>query len=212
MSWYEATEDGIPTAKDKDSYTGYFPPCHICGTPVYSWSYIRGTSYTCPECRKELVRQEIEKKQQKTDVGKSAKLDDAVKRISKHTNISDYDRAIKSVEKCLNHPGWFQSTEEIMTALELVRNGIKTHHQVRIFDYTVDFVLPELKVALEIDGSIYHGKDKQEWQTMRDEVIANKLGDGWQVVRISTDDINTNITRLLPAIKGVLKYRRSKRR
>lgn len=211
MSWYEAKEDGIPRAKDKDSYTGYYPPCHICRTPVYSWSYIRGTSYTCPECRQELAWQELEKKQQKTD-GKSAKFDEAIKRISKHADISGYDKAIRSVGKCLNHPGWFQSTEEIMTALELVHNGFKVHHQVRVFDYTMEFVLPELKVALEIDGPIYHGKDKQEHQAMRDEAIANKLGDGWQVVRISTDNINTNITRLLPAIKSVLKCRHMKRR
>lgn len=209
MSWIEAKEDGIPFVKDKNSYTVYYPPCHICETPVYSWSYIRGKSYTCPECRKELVRQKLE---QKKDAGKSAKLDEAIKRISKHSDIAGYDKAINSVKKCLDHPGWFQSTEEIMTALELLRNGYKVHHQVRVFDYTVDFVLPELKIALEIDGSIYHGKGRQEKQELRDEIIANKLGDGWQMVRISTDDINTNITRLIPAIKTVLKYRGDKRR
>jgi len=205
MSWHEANEDGIPIVKGKESFTGYYPPCHICGTPVYSWSYIRGTAYTCPECKKELVRQELA---QKKEVGKSAKLDEAIRRISKHSDIGAYDKAIKSVKKCLDHPGWFQSTEEIMTALELVRNGYKVHHQVRVFDYTIDFVLPELKIALEIDGPIYHGKDKQESQNLRDDIITSKLGDGWQMVRISTDNINKNITRLIPAIKSLLKYRR----
>lgn len=212
MSWCEAIEDGIPVIKDKASFNGYYPPCHICGTPVYSWSYIRGALYTCPECRKELVRQEMDKKQRQMSVDKSAKLDEAIKRISKHADISGYDEAIKSVRKCLNHPGWFQSTEEIMAALELVRNGMKVHHQVCIYDYTVDFILPELRVALEIDGVIFHGKDKQKQQALRDEVIENKLGDGWQIVRISTDNINTNITRLIPAIKGVTEYRKTKRR
>lgn len=211
MSWCEAKEDRIPVIKDKASFNGYYPPCHICGTPVYSWSYVRGTIYTCPECRKELVRQEMDNKQRQISVGKSAKLDGAVKRISKHADISGYAGAIKSVDKCLNNPGWFQSTEEIMTALELIHCGLKVHHQVRIFDYTVDFILPEMKVALEIDGPIYHGKDKQKYQAARDEIIANKLGGGWQVIRISTEDINTNITRLIPAIKGVIKYRQTKR-
>ena len=148
---------------------------------------------------------------QHTDTGKNAKFDEAVRRISKHANINDYEKAICSVKNHLNTPGWFQSTEEIMTALELVRNGIKAHHQVSIFEYTVDFVLPELKVALEIDCPLFHGKDKQKQQSIRDEAITNKLGDGWQVVRISTENINTNITRLIPAIKGVLKYRTQKR-
>ena len=47
-----------------------------------------------------------------------------------------------------------------------------------------------------------------ESQSLRDDIITNKLGDGWQMVRISTDNINKNITRLIPAIKSLLKYRR----
>lgn len=210
MSWREANEDGIPIIKDKMSFNGYYPPCHICGTPVYSWSYIRGVSYTCPECRKELIRQEREEKQRLGVPEKSDKLDTAVKRISKHANIPDYENAICKVKKCLSRPGWFQSTEEIMTALELLRNGIKVYHQVRVFDYFVDFILPELKVALEIDGSIYHGKDRYAQQVLRDDVIKNKLGDDWEVIHISTDDINKNVTRLLPAIRGVVNYRKKK--
>ena len=203
MSWIEAKEDGIPVAK-KNGFSCYYPPCHICGTPVYSWSYIRGVAYTCGECRKELVRLEHV---EKTEKGKREKLDKAVKRISKQTDIKRYDNAIRKVELCLGHRGWFQSTEEIMTALELLRKGYEVHHQTRIYDYKVDFIIPNLKVALEIDGSIYHGKDKQRQQAIRDEVIAGKLGPGWQVIHIPTDNINRNVTRLVPAIKAVLRYR-----
>lgn len=212
MSWIEAIEDGVPTVKDKRSFNNYYPPCHICGTPVFSWSYIRGAIYTCPECRNELVKQEHNRKQEKDNIGKRSKFNEAIKRISKHTDIRDYEKSIRSVEKSLDHPGWFQSTEEIMTSIELIHCGYKVHHQVRIYDYAVDFVLPELKVALEIDSPIYHAKNKQEYQAMRDEVISNKLGDGWQVIRISTDNINANITRLIPALKSVIKHRLDKRR
>ena len=54
MSWIEAKEDGIRVAK-MNGFTCYYPPCRICGSPVYSWSYIRGVNYTCGECRKELA-------------------------------------------------------------------------------------------------------------------------------------------------------------
>jgi len=47
-----------------------------------------------------------------------------------------------------------------MVALELVRHSIQAHHQVRIFEYSVDFVMPEYKVVLEADGTIFHGKEK----------------------------------------------------
>ena len=95
-----------------------------------------------------------------------------------------------------------------MVAMELIRRGVKAYHQVKIYEYSVDFVLPDYKVILEVDGSIYHGKDRLKQQDMRDEVVSDKMGDGWQVVRISTDCINMNITKLMLAIKKVLSQRK----
>ena len=124
------------------------------------------------------------------------------------TDIAQYKAAIDLVRKKLNNRGWFQSTEEIMVALELARRGVNAHHQVKVFEYTVDFVLPEMKVVLEIDGAPYHGKDRQKYQQTRDDVIKWKLGDDWEVIRISTDNINTNITKLIPGIRAVLNSRK----
>lgn len=208
MGWYEALEDGIKIGKDKNNTNCYYPPCHICGTAVYSWSYTRGTQYICKDCRAELVRQTREEGNLISTDKKEKKLKNAIKRISKVTNISAYENAIRLVKKNLNKPGWYQSTEEIMVALELVRRGVKAHHQVKIFDYSVDFILPDMKVALEIDGKLFHGKDRLEYQTKRDEAIANKLGDGWEIIRITTDNINMNVTKLITGINAVLKRRK----
>lgn len=132
----------------------------------------------------------------------------AIKRVSKMADIQKYNKAISWIRKNIDHKGWFQSTEEIMVAMELIRRGVKAHHQVRIYEYSVDFVLPEYKVILEVDGRIYHGKDKLKQQIMRDEAVSNKMGAGWQVVRISTDCINMNVTKLISAIKKVLQKRK----
>ncbi|MBT3273405.1 MAG: DUF559 domain-containing protein [Spirochaetales bacterium] len=207
MSWHEALEDGIPVVKDRLESDGYYPPCRICGSPVYSWSYIRGTRYTCSDCRTEMVRQTREEGNAVDTDKKQKKLENAVKRISKVTDIAPYDDAIRLVKQNINKRGWYQSTEEIMVALELIRRGVTAHHQVRIFEYCVDFILPEMKVALEIDGKIYHGKDKLEYQSIRDEAIIYKLGEGWEMIRISTDNINKNVTKLIPGIKAVLSRR-----
>ena len=141
---------------------------------------------------------------------KRKKLDTAIKRISKITSIEPYADAITMVKNRLDKPAWFQSTEEIMVALELIRRGVEAHHQVKVFEYTVDFVLPDYKVVLEIDGPIYHGKDRQKYQSVRDEAIVRKLGDGWEVIRISTENINMNVTRLLKGIMAVLHTRQEK--
>lgn len=211
MGWHEAIEDGIAFGKDGRDTNCYYPPCHICATPVYSWAYTRGTKYSCKDCRAELVRQAREEGEVISTDKKQMKLQNAIKRISKITGIEHYKDAIRLVEESLNKTGWYQSTEEIMVALELIRRNVKAFHQVKIFDYSVDFILPEMKVALEIDGKIYHGKDRQKYESIRDEVIINKLGEGWEMIRITTDNINKNVTKLIPGINAVLKSRKLQR-
>lgn len=203
MSFTEAKQDGIPITKDGRGFDQYHPPCHICGASINSWNYIRGAVYTCRDCKQLLVEKKLQE-----DSGKEKKLETAIKRVSKVADIKKYDKAVSWMRKNIDQKGWFQSTEEIMVAMELIRRGVKAYHQVKIYEYSVDFVLPDYKVILEVDGSIYHGKDRLKQQDMRDEVVSDKMGDGWQVVRISTDCINMNITKLMLAIKKVLSQRK----
>lgn len=212
MGYYDALEDNIPTEQDKKGFTIYYPPCRICGAPVYSWRYIKGAQYVCQECRQLLVAKNDGMEKEASIDKKTHRLDLAVKRISKVTSIKPYEKAISIISKKLYKKGWFQSTEEIMVALELIRRGIASHHQARIFDYYVDFVIPQYKVVLEVDGAIFHGKERLRQQKTRDEAIIYKLGSDWEVIRISTDNINTNITRLLPAIEAVLARRKKQKR
>ncbi len=208
MGYKEAIEDNIPIQKDKQGFEWFYPPCRICGAAVPTWGYIRGTKYICRECRKLLVSQ-YRDSVQSTEAGKKTrKLESAIKRIRKVAPIEKYRRAIGIVQKHLDRPGWFQSTEEIMTAIELIRRNLKIRHQVKVFDFSVDFVIPEYKVALEVDGKPFHGKDQEEKQRKRDEVIQWKLGEGWEVIHIDANSINMNVTRLLSAIKGVLAFRK----
>lgn len=211
MSYQDAIKDRIPVEKDGKGFNWYYPPCRICGTPVASWSYIRGTQYVCQECRRELVILEHQTRLDADSDKKLKKLKTAIKRISDKTDIKPYKNAIEWVEKNLYKNGWFQSTEEIMTALELIRRNVQAHHQVRVYDYFVDFVLPDYKAVLEIDGKLFHGKDREERERIRDEVVADKFGDGWEVIHIDTDNINMNITKLIPAIKAVLKERHKRK-
>lgn len=209
MSHKEAIEDGIPFSESSAGrFTEYYPPCHYCGQPTRTWTYRRGYKYACPLCRKEAVKQKRDEMDGNCLSRKQKKLKNAIKRISAVTDIGKYEDAIAYVENNINRPRWFQSTEEIMVALELIKCGIRANHQVKIFEYYVDFVLPDMRVVLEVDGLIYHGKDKAKQQQIRDDVISWKLGDGWEIVRISTDCINMNVTRLMPAIRQILRRRK----
>ncbi len=208
MSYPEAKADGIPIEEKPHRTTLYYPPCRFCGTPVRSWSYQRNVRYACPACRKEAVAQERAEAALAAATGKEKKLEMAIKRISKVADITLYTDAIEAVRKQLKQPGWFQSTEEIMVALELLRQGVKTHHQVKVYDYSIDFVLPDMRVALEIDGLPYHGKERQKYQETRDDVLKWRLGKDWEIIHIRTDNINLNVTRLLPGIRVVLAERK----
>lgn len=208
MSYIEAKEDKIPMEKDGRGFTMYYPPCHICETPVFSWSYIRDSKYTCPKCRELLIERKFDIKSRDCLSKQERCLNRAVERIAKQTDIKKYDTAIIWVKKHLGHSSWFQSTEEVMVAMELIRKGVNAHHQVKIYNYSVDFLLPDMKVVLEIDGKLYHGKDKEKYSEERDRLICEKLGDDWEIIHIDADNINKNVTRLMAAINAVLKRRK----
>ena len=73
--------------------------------------------------------------------------------------------------------------------------------------YRADFVLPDEKVVLEVDGTLFHTDRTKEKEITRDNLIVLSLGSEWEVVRITDEDINKNITRLLPAIRKIKKKR-----
>ena len=98
-----------------------------------------------------------------------------------------------------------------MVVLELLRWKIKVHHQVKIYSYSVDFVLPDLKVVLEIDGPMHRLNSVKEKESIRDELICLALGSDYEVIRINTENINLNVTKLLDGIKAIKKYRRNKK-
>ena len=120
-----------------------------------------------------------------------------------------YKDAADKVYNKLHKHGWFDSTEEILTAIELEKNNINYRHQVKFGTrYRVDFVLDDEKVILEVDGKLYHIKDKLLIENLRDDLILLNLGVDWEVVRITDDLINQNIKKLLPAIKKLKEKRK----
>ncbi len=52
--------------------------------------------------------------------------------------------------------------------------------------YILDFYLPDLKIAIEIDGTSHKGKRAQEYDAIRDSLCAKK---GIKVIRFSNDEV-----------------------
>ena len=178
MGLDDAIRDNVPMGKDINGYQVYYPRCHICGQKITSWSYLSEKVYTCCDCKMNYksYRKEI------TTDKKRAKLEKAIHRVSAVSNIGKYYAAIDWVKDNIKRLGWFDSTEEIMVALELYKRNIDFRHQIKIFNFQADFVLLDEKIVLEIDGKIYHGGDKRAYDRQRDELIILKLGPDWDVI------------------------------
>lgn len=211
MGYADAVKDGIRIVKGTGNkkYTIYFPKCHICGEEIKSMTYKSNTKYTCQRCKlidymaDKVVRVENNKDK------KERKLKNAINKIEKQVGlkIKEYNKAIEVIRKNLHKDKWFDSTEEIMTALELIRRNVKINHQVEFGIYRVDFLLPEEKIVLEVDGTIFHTEKTKEREDIRDSLIILNLGPEWEIIRITDELINQNIRRLLPAIRAIKKKR-----
>ena len=73
--------------------------------------------------------------------------------------------------------------------------------QEKIGKYRVDFLIPSLKIVLEIDG-VTHA-DRLYYDRDRDKYIREELGKEWEVVRIKTEYVEQNAEMLVEAIKSI---------
>jgi very-short-patch-repair endonuclease len=212
MGIKEAREDGIRFKINSGGCNWFYPLCHICGEEVPNWNYRREIKYTCNKCKLENKLADKVKKECDDYELKERKFGNAVERIMKvvpENQKAKYKEASEAVHDKLHTAGWFDSTEEIMVAIECLKRRIRIRHQVKFGTrYRADFVIESMKVVLEVDGVCYHNKYTKEKEELRDSLIVAALGPEWEVVRITDVLINENITKLVPAIKEVVKRRK----
>lgn len=195
---FEAKKYGVSYRKDGRQYW-YMVTCSECGSKFESLRFNHNHKYTCKSCKdnaKVLSDSTLY-------LDKEARFERAVSRISKMVkDIDEYKNAIDIVHKNLHHKGWFQSTEEVMVAIELIKNKLKIIPQQKIGRYKVDFAIPSRKLLLEVDGKTFHNDLIK--QRERDGKILFTMGMDWNIVRIPTELINKDITKLLDGIDNIL--------
>lgn len=124
-------------------------------------------------------------------------------------NMYEYRASTIKVQKYLYaNIDKFDSADEIIAAIVLIHNGLQIIPQYKIGNYQVDFYIPSLKIVLEIDGELYHGKVKYR-DSQRDAEIKEMLGDGWEIVRIGAKYIEQNCTKLLEAMSAIKKLKQA---
>lgn len=231
MGYQDAIRDGVRVELVGSRGETYYIPCCLCGADVKSFSYHVKQKYICKECveldrlikrreRAEIrakeraekgIGQPIQKTQEQIEKIREkneAMLSKAMTRIDKMATISNFTQAIAKVRGEMDAGAVFQSTEEVLVALELSRKGIAYRTQVHFGPYRADFVLDANKIVLEVDGKLFHAAEREFKDNLRDSLIIAALGPRWEIVRITTDNINKQITQLTKAVARVIDYRK----
>lgn len=163
----------------------------------------------CDECMERIHQQEEAEANEYIRLKKKRMFLTACETLEKqHTDMYKFKESIDVVEEFVaNNPDKFDSSYEMLSAIVLVHNKVHAKTQFKVGRYQVDFLLPELKCVLEIDGDRH--KNRQAYDTKRDRAIKQMLGDEWEVVRIKTEYLDQNAKALPKAITKVLAKRRN---
>lgn len=211
MGYDDAVKDGVRTVGGLGKTTLYYPLCKWCGEEVKNFSYLPNYSYSCPKCKYLHALDDCYTTAANEREKTGKRLTTAIERLRKVRDIVTYVPAIEKVIKEIAEGVKYESTEEVMTALELSRRRVHYRPQVKMGSYRVDFVLDDEKVVLEVDGRAFHTKATQAKEELRDNLIVTALGAEWEVLRITDDLINENATKICAAIYQLKKRRKKVR-
>jgi len=202
MSRADAIRDGIKFEYGKFGMY-YNIPCSNCGRIFRRRNYTENTIRLCDDCRKIKKKKinahvaELALSMPDAETKEEKRYRKAVERIEKQCGSLDgYEKAINICRKATYK---FASVPEAMLAIELVKNGYRVIPQQKIGQYHVDFALPNEKLIIEVDGSIYHTNTQKELE--REAVINYTIGLDWHVLHIPAESISDNVRKVVKLIK-----------
>lgn len=191
--------------------------CWYCGKEA---DYVRPTAYTevgkkgahymakdfsnyrayCVECKRKHDEETKSDREKYAILKKKVMFERAIELLESQGCEMEKLRnsAIMTQKYLYSHIDKFDSADEIIAAIILISRGVNIQPQTRVGKYQVDLLLPDLKVALEVDG--YTHKTSKKYDSQRDKEIRETLGDGWEVVRISTKSLETKAIQIIEAI------------
>ncbi len=201
---------GTVLGSDEHGRKIYKIPCSECGRLVGKRALSLKRTYLCEYCKtaKKKKWQAVEKElsdkileelpiQTKAEI----KFDKAVQKMFANRNDREkYNRAINLAKTRCEMYG---SIPEIFIAIELLYQGFKIIPQQKVAKYKLDFVIPDIKTVIEVDGKIF--RSDRDRETLKDFTIKNNLGQDWKVLHITTDYIEKDMTKVAKFLKKVLK-------
>lgn len=166
----------------------------------------------CPDCQEKHDRQIEKMRTAYMKLRSMLMFDRALRKLEKQeAKLCFYKESAEVVaDKIKENSDFFQSSQEIMAAMELLRNRIRIKLQQNIAGHKVDMLLPDEKIVLEIDGYMHDHSQKRDYRI--DIKVRAELGSDWEVVRIPVKYIEQNISQLLNAIREIKRFKQETRK
>ena len=76
--------------------------------------------------------------------------------------------------------------------------GFRFRRQVRLLEFIVDFACHDAKLAVEVDGATHSTDEEVARDRERDRRV---WADGWEVVRVTNDEVFYNLEGVLETIR-----------
>ncbi len=126
-------------------------------------------------------------------------------------NMTNIKREVQAVQKhSAASPESYKSSQEMVTAIIMLKAGYDFELNYKIWKYIVDMYLPDLKLIVEVDGERHDNRHLQD--SKRDIELRRMLGDEWEVIRIPTQYIEQNPGRIPDAVLALAKQKRDIRK
>ena len=173
--------------------------CVLCGNEFGSKVL---TKYICDQCQDKL---KLVKNLEKVDIAvrKLNKRKRIVEMYVDQEDVSQYAELVKT--NILNDVDSFSSLPEVLVAIQLLRQGVRYETQKSIRECRVDFYIPDYQWIIEVDGSLYHTDEDRTF--VRDRQIMAHLGEAWEIVHISAEDVPDATWDLKGAIPYIISER-----
>lgn len=188
-----------------DELDRFHYPCWRCGEEVPLYTSLPILRVFCEDCRPIYEKEKQETLREYIKLKIKVMHERALRILEKQENgMLMYQEASQAVlEFALEDPEKFASSHEMIAAMELIRNEVPVKVQHKIKNHRVDFLIPSMKVVLEIDGYMHSYTELKD--SKRDVDVRKELGSDWEVVRIPTKYIEQNAKMLMTAIREVRK-------
>ena len=188
--------------------------CWICGADVLS-SYGPSDVVSGRFCHDHWIEHQRKYKQTVSDYLKlktQVMFERAMRKMdSAGVFMTDIRREAQAVQKhAADCPEAYKSSDEIITAVIMLSAGYDFELNYKVGKYIVDMYLPDLKLILEVDGERHDNRQLQD--SKRDTELRRILGDEWEVIRIPTQYIEQNPTRIPDAVIALAKQKRDLRK